>query len=1022
VTGFIRFFASRHLLINVLAITIIALGYLFISGVPREYIPSVTSPTISIRATLPGASAQDMESKVTIPIEEAIKDVDGIKKFYSTVAESQTTTTVELYLDFSDDQVRDIKQELRDAVDGITDFPPEMEDRPTMDQFNPARAPIIEIALEGPIDAVIADANRLELALRRLNGVSRVIMVGVNDPEVRVLIDPELARTHGVSVLDVVRAINRDNVSGTGDALETETSRVKVEVWNRFDKPEDVAETIIKALPGGAVLRVRDIARIESGFEDTRLISHTNAERGASLVIRKRETADAIDAVAEVKQVMEATQLSPGVTFQYVNDRSFFTSNRLDVMLSNGILGAILVAGLLYLFMGAHSAIWVLAGIPVVFMGALAVVGLSGLTLNTMVLTGFVIVLGMVVDDAVVVAENIVAKIEQGLDHFTAVVDGATEMVAPVVAASLTTMIAFAPMLAIGGLPGRIVWQIPAVVVLVLVFSLIESFAFLPSHMTLLPNLAGKGKRDFMQRLDRLYRRSLEVCMRVRWLVLAVSFGLLIFIMAVIRPSVPFVLFPQNDARLLFLQITTPLGTPIEVTEGITADIERQLLELGKPDIRTVTARIGHQDPGNADRLRGEAEHQALVTAVFKDLDRERTNQEWAEVLHESLQLPAGVRVRFQSEYLGPPTDQPVTVHVLSNDDTVRRAVANEIAGIVAESPGLTEVDIDEREGTPHLDLTLRQEQLARLGLDAQDVTQTVQASYFGIKATEHRALEDTTAIRVQFDIGARRDVSALLDTPVRTRLGELVALRDVVDPVEVHALGRIYHRDGYRAATIRASFTPDSPYTALSFANHLQEDVIPRFADIPGLEILIGGEAESTQETTGELGKVAIIVVFGIAMVIWIMLGSFLETLIVISVIPFAFAGVVLAFFLHGLSLSMFAMIGIIGLAGVVVNASIVMADAVHRLSRSPDDGRSSRELLLDGIVGRLRPILITTLTTLGGVLPTAYGIGGYDSMISPMSVAIGWGLFFATFITLFMVPVMFSFAHDRRYRRTSA
>jgi len=1021
VVSLIRFFAGRHLLVNVIAITIIALGYLFISGVPREYIPSVTSPTITIRAALPGASAQDLESKVTIPIEEAIEDVDGIKKSFSTVSESQTSTTVELYLDFSDDQVRDIKQELHDAVDGITDFPPEMEDRPILSQFNPARAPIIEIALQGPIDAVVADANRLELALRRLNGVSRVIMIGANDPEVRVLIDPELARTHGISVLDVVRAISRDNVSGTGDALETETSRIKVEVWNRYDKPEDVAETIIKALPGGAVLRVRDVARIESGFEDTRLISHTNAQRGASLVIRKRETADAIDAVAEVKRVMEATSLSPGVSFEYVNDRSFFTANRLDVMLSNGILGAILVAALLYLFMGTQSAIWVLAGIPIVFMGALAVVGLSGLTLNTMVLTGFVIVLGMVVDDAVVVAENIVAKFESGMDHFTAVVDGAAEMVTPVIAASLTTMIAFAPMLAIGGLPGRIVWQIPAVVVMVLLFSLIESFTFLPSHMTLLPQLANKGKREFMQKLERLYRRSLAACMRARWLVLGVSLGLLVFIMVVIRPMVPFVLFPQNDARLLFLQVTTPLGTPMEVTEGITEDIERQLLELGKPDIRAVTARIGHQDAGNAERLRGEAEHQALVTAVFKDLDRTRTNQEWIEVLHGSLQLPAGTRVRYQSEYLGPPSDQPVTVHVLGNDDAARRAVANEMAGLVASSPGLTEVDIDEREGTPHLDLTLRQEQLARLGLDAQDVTQTVQASYFGIKATEHRALDHTTAIRVQFDIGARRDVGALLDTPVRTRAGDLVALRDVVDPVEVHALGRIYHRDGYRAATIRASFTPDSPYTALSFANYLQRDVLPRFADIKGIEIIIGGEAESTQETTGELGKVAVVVVFGIAMVIWIMLGSLLETLFVISVIPFAFAGVVLAFFLHGLSLSMFAMIGIIGLAGVVVNASIVMADAVHRLSRQAPDGRPSRDVLLDAIASRLRPILITTLTTLGGVMPTAYGIGGYDSMISPMSVAIGWGLFFTTFITLFMVPVMFSFTHDRRYGSTA-
>ena len=213
------------------------------------------------------------------------------------------------------------------------------------------------------------------------------------------------------------------------------------------------------------------------------------------------------------------------------------------------------------------------------------------------------------------------------------------------------------------------------------------------------------------------------------------------------------------------------------------------------------------------------------------------------------------------------------------------------------------------------------------------------------------------------------------------------------------------------------AALRADAPV----FWSRLQRDVLPRFADIKGIEIIIGGEAESTQETTGELGKVAVVVVFGIAMVIWIMLGSLLETLFVISVIPFAFAGVVLAFFLHGLSLSMFAMIGIIGLAGVVVNASIVMADAVHRLSRQAPDGRPSRDVLLDAIASRLRPILITTLTTLGGVMPTAYGIGGYDSMISPMSVAIGWGLFFTTFITLFMVPVMFSFTHDRRYGSTA-
>lgn len=1017
-SGLIRFFAQRHLLVNVLLLMVVALGWVFISGTPREFIPSVASPTIFIRATLPGASAQDIETKITIPIEEAIEEVDGIKKFSSTVSESASTTTVELFLDFSDEQVQKILQELRDAVDGITDFPPEMEDRPTLEQFNPAKRPIIEIALHGPIDAVIEDAKRLETEMRRLNKVSRVVLVGVQDPEVRILIDPELARTHGVTVMDVVRAINRDNVSGTGDALETETARLKVEVWNRYEKPEDAADTIIKALPGGAVLRVRDVARIESGYEDTRLISHTNTERGVSLIVRKRENADQIDAVDDVRAFMNQAKLSPGVTYEFLNDVSFFTKNRLDVMFSNGILGAVLVAIVLFIFMDTQSAIWVLASIPVVFMGALGVVGFTGMTLNMMVLNGFVIVLGMVVDDAIVVAEHIVSTVEKGVARAEAVVIAAVEMVGPVFAASITTMIAFMPMLAIGGLPGKITWQLPAVVVMVLAFSLIDTFTFLPSHMTVLTRLSRPKKPGFMLRLEHVYRNALRFSIRHRWVSIGVFAALLAFVMVVIRPQVPFVLFPQTDARVLFLQVATPLGTPMEITEGQVADIERQLLELGKPDIRSVTGRIGHQDTGQVDRRRGEAEHQALVTAEFRELDRLRTNQEWIGYLRDNLLLPPGTQVRFVSEYMGPPTDQPVTLHVLANDDGIRRSVAHEIAGRIAATPGLIEVDIDEREGTSHLDLVLRRDQLARLGLDATDVTQTVQASYFGIKATEHRGLEDTTAIRVQFDIGARRDVQALLDTPVRTATRELVALRDVVDPVEVHALGRIYHRDGFRAATIRASFAPDSGHTALSFATWLRTELLPQYDDIQGVDIIVGGEAETTEETTGDLGRVGIVVIIGIAMVIWILLGSIVETLMVISVIPFTIAGVIIAFFLHGYPLSMFSMMGVIGLAGVVVNSSIVMGDALHRMSRGAEAGLDPREVFLDAIVSRLRPILITTLTTLGGVFPTAYGIGGYDSMVSPMSVAIGWGLFFATFITLFLVPVLYSISHERRYR----
>ncbi|MCY3796063.1 MAG: efflux RND transporter permease subunit, partial [Gammaproteobacteria bacterium] len=366
------------------------------------------------------------------------------------------------------------------------------------------------------------------------------------------------------------------------------------------------------------------------------------------------------------------------------------------------------------------------------------------------------------------------------------------------------------------------------------------------------------------------------------------------------------------------------------------------------------------------------------------------------------------------SEYFGPPTDQPVTVHVLSNDDAIRRGVAFEIESHLRSIPGVVEVEVDERPGTPQLQLNLNYEKLARLGLSAQDVGTTLAAAFYGIEASEHRDLDDTTELRVQFDPGARLDLEALLETPVRAASGQLARLRDVVEPMQLPAVTRIHHRDGFRSATIRASFTQGSGLTALSFAQRLEQELFPRFDGLPDLYVFNGGEAEATQETTAGIAVAAALAVVGIGIVIWLMLGSLLEALFIMLVIPFAV--VFLIFFLHGLPMSMFAMMGAVGLAGVVVNASIVMVDSIHRRVRAGDGDGDRNSHIIEAVTERLRPIMVTTLTTLGGVLPTAYGIGGYDPIVSIISLAVGWGLAMSTLVTLFVVPVLYSLAGDLR------
>jgi multidrug efflux pump subunit AcrB len=1018
----IRYFAERHLLVHVIVAAVVVIGYATVTRTPREGMPNVSMPIILLNATLPGAAARDVETKVTIPIEDAIEEVDGIKSFYTVISDNFSSTTIELYSDYDEAQIREAEQDIRQAIDAINDFPPEMDEDPVITRANPGKFPVLEIALSGPIEAVVRAAKLLERRIRPLDTVAQVTLVGLQDPEVRVLVDPERAREHGVTLLEVVRAVERRNVSSTGGMLETDRDRRQVVLWSRYDRPEEVGETVLRFLPGGGAVRVRDVSRIESGREDTGLLSHTNAEPGISVVIRKRENADILRAVDAVRRIVESTPLPAGVRYTLVNDESFETRNRLELMANNGMIGVVLVAIVLFSFLTPSAGIWVMVQIPLVFLGVLALMPHVGITLNIISLAGFVVVLGMLVDNAVVVAERITVKRQGDLERTEAAVEGASEVARPVTASAVTTVLAFLPLWAIGGLPGKVAWNVPAVVVLALMLALLGAFFILPSYLSG-ARTGGRAaaKRAFVVRLEAGYRRLLGVVLRHRGVVIGVALAVFLAIMLGLAPETGFVLFPQDDSESLYLKVTTPLGTPLEQTEAVVASLERQLPDLIGNDLVAVTARVGHKQAARRfapDRERGAAENEALISALFLNTDRERTSAEWIQELERTLVIPDSVEIVYEADIIGPVQGLPVTVHVESNNNQVRRGAALEVAEWLRRIDGITNVETDERPGTPQLDLNLDYQKLALRGLDAEDVGLTLKAAFFGLVASEHRDLDDTTDIRVMFDPSARRSLDALLETPVRAGGGELVRLRDVVKPVDFPGVSTIYHREGQRTATVSASFVPGSAHTALSMAARVEKEIIPRFAGMPGLRIYNGGEAEDTREVTADLGVASILAVIGITVVITLMLGSLLEACFVVAVVPFSAAAVVLTFFLHGKPLSLLAMLGAIGLAGVVVNASIVMVDSIHRQLRTVDgdDPRARREAIIDAVVTRLRPILVTSLTTLGGVMPTAYGLGGYDAVVSPMSLALGWGLALSTLVTLLLVPTLYTLAGDLR------
>ena len=1019
----IEFFAGRRLLVNLASVAIILLGLTLAADIPREYLPTSRSHIMFVSAQLPGASARDVETKVTIPIQEAIEEVDGVDSVESTVSNGTSYTTVEFFVDSSEEELNHAERRLRDAIDGITDFPEDMEHEPKLARLDPGKWPIVQVALSGPEAALAKAARMVERAVKGVDEVAQAEVVGLNDPEVRVLVDPQKAAEQGVTILDVVEAVRRRNLSTTGGVLESPSERNRVVLWSRFHAPEDVGDTIVRSVPGEAVVRISQIARIESGREDTGLIAHTDGKPGVTIYARKRDNADAIDAVAGVKKALDALDLPREVSVKLVDDRAFYTENRLRLVFVNGAVGGLLVALVLFFFMRAGATLWVCAAIPLVFLAAISLMPTFGMTFNLFSLTGLVIVIGMVVDDAVVVAENIDTKRRLGLSPLAASTDGAAEMIRPVTAAALTTMLAFAPLLSLGGLLGTIAWQIPAAVIIVLFFSLFESFLILPSHMShrrLSASVAAPrfDRRAVMAKLEAAYARSLTFTIRHRALTVPAYLLLFAGVFVFIRPLLEIELVPQQDARVLFGKVSLPIGTPIEHTESIALELQSQITALTGSDLESVSARIGHQSTDEETKTRGDAGNEALLTMVFKPLGRRYSNSQWIEILQDELRVPERARLILQSQYMGPPTDQPITVHFMSNDDEVRRGHAVRLLEHLRSFPDIVELEIDERPGTPQIDLGIDYEKLALAGLDVRALTDTLLAAFHGIKATEHRDLEDTTEIRVMFDPAARSDLDALLEAPVRSRQGALVPLRDLVNPVEQLASDRIYHRSGVRTATLRGSFSPDSNFSAVSFAAYLDAEILPQLSKIPGLEVEIGGEAEQTRETAGAMGRAAMLAVVGIGLVIWLLLGSLLQALSVMIVIPFSAAAVMLVFWVHGLNLSMTALTGVVGLAGVVVNASIVMMDSVNRRLKSAPKGANLREVGIEAMVARLRPIMVTTLTTFGGVLPTAYGIGGYDAIISPMSLAIGWGLMLTTLVTLFLVPALYTLVEDVKAR----
>jgi multidrug efflux pump subunit AcrB len=1042
-----EFFSNRHVLAILFTISIIMLGLNSARTLKRDIIPEVDFGEMIITTAYPGASPEDVELNVTNKIEDELKSVTGIERMTSTSMENMSVITVTLDLNVRD--MDRVKTDVRDAVGRVTDFPVEVTESPLVVEVDSSLISILEIGLAGdvPYGELRTLAKDLETKLKAVPGISRLEKYGYRAREIQVEVLPERLDQYQIPLGDIIVAIEARNIRLTGGTFESYTSERNVVTLAQFDDPLEVGDVIVRTSFDGPLLRVKDLAVVRDDFEKQAVQSRLNGTDAISFVLYKTENADIIRTVRAVKK-MVASEIEKGkfggyiktpdsgtpdglpakiagllsldrekeiyryapVKVIYAQDQSRFVQNRFKIVLTNGAVGLIFVIIMLSIFLNLRTAFWVAMGIPVSITGVFFLLPLFGRFLDTISLASLVLVIGIIVDDAIIVSESIYYRRSVGDSPLQAAVTGTINVFYPVLVTILTTFLAFAPMFFLKGVFGKFVFVIPLTVSLALFISLGESVFALPAHLKRGMEKSQKGAqreaaRKWFNNLRKFYRKFAFRFLKFRYPLIALFVFVLAGVILYARNNMEFLLFPSAGSDVVSVSIEAPTGTSLDAMSQKVRKVETILEELPDDELDTYVTRVGLV---GSDLGMGQAENYAYILI---DLTPYATRERDADAIVDELRsrtdtLEGFERVTYQVVRGGPPVGKPITLRVIGTDDVKRWSLVTEIIRRLEEVPGVKDIERDDRPGKEQIEIIIDYERLARLGLTVVDVAQNVRIAYDGQAVTSIRAGDEDVEFRVQFTEKARRDMKFLRSLVIPNAQGRLIKLKDAARLQWGPGPSAMRHFDGIRTTTVTADVDQELTTPLAVTVPLLRELNIEE--DWSGMRVRIGGEAEESMESIKNLALTFIIAFVGIYFLLILLFNSFTQPFLVMAAIPFGIVGVIIALAIHNEPLSFIAIIGTIGLAGVVVNDSLVLVSHLNEL-RQQNPEKLLREIVALGTANRLRAIILTSLTTIAGVLPLAYGIGGTDYFISPMALALGYGLLFSTPLTLMLVPSLY-------------
>ena len=1003
----VDFSLNQPVLANLTFVILMIVGLHAMFNLPRDINPDVSFETAIIYTIYPGATPEDIEKLVTIPIEDAIRNVKDLSRVISTSQENISEVVVEFT---TGADIKESVRDLQDEVDKISDLPEEAED-PLIFELDTSGMPVISVILYSAVipENVMKDiVEDLQDKLEDIPGVSSITLGGIREREIRVRVDRASLERYHISLGQVAEAIALRNRDFPAGRIELDREEFLVRTIGEFRTTGEIAETIVLASSAGNAVRVRDVATVIDTFDDPATYSRFNSQPGVGLSVLKEKDADThtvVRATREtVREHLSTIPNPPKVSF--INDMTILIDDSLGVLKNNALIGLGFVILSLMYFIGFRNALLAGLGIPFTFLVTFAVMRWMGISLNGITVFSLVLVLGIVVDDAIIIIENIYRYLEKGLKPKEAA-RYAGEVATPVISSVTTTMAVFIPMMMMVGIVGEFLSYIPKIIIVTLAASLVEALFILPSHVSDFgkpmkrPPLGDRAIRWSQRR----YKKLIFTFLRNRGIVIS-TIVVLAVVSAFMIPFLGIDMFADEEFSQFSVILKAPEGTSLTQMSNIVASVEKSALMLPDEEVTGVLGWTGiiYGDYGVST---GSNKGQVMVDLVEKE-DRDRTLDEIIEDLRGRVGSVPGISsIEYKTLEGGPPVGEPVAVQVKGKSLKDVDPLVEEIKEILGSIPGVKDIRDDYEPGKNQLSIRIDPDRAARYGLTAAGIGAEVRAANEGIISSIYRDGDEEVDIVVRFAEADRDSPAAIGSMKILSSTGAMVPLKNVSQISYGLGPSNVYRRDFER--TVRITADVDTETTTSAKAN---QDFTPYIKGLlakhPGFKIEQGGEYEKTQESFASLSRAFVIALLLVYMILGVQFQSFSQPLVIMLTVPFAFIGVISGLLINGHPFSLVAFVAVVALAGIVVNDSLILVDFINKKRES---GISLYRAIVQSGIVRMRPVMMTSLTTILGLLPMSLSLGGASVVWKPMADSIIWGLVFSTVLTLLVIPVAYSY-----------